>query len=301
MTARGQPPGQTLGQQFIAAMDSVMLPLFREAVAPVYRYAHDHDHARLLGTATLVAIAGRHFLVTAAHAVQDMFANGVQQDDLYVPNLSDGAFVPVVGRFNGDRTDAHDFAFIELDSAAVERLRSRRFLTLADIDLSTGLLPNGWYYIHGYPYENATRGGSRDQFRAKPYTFGTALYRGETDSLRTFSPEEHVLLEVKSENVVDGVGNDGVIPSSFQGISGSPIWRAFTYGDDSARWTPAKARVVAVETCVTKSRGAFLVRGTRWFVVLPLLRHAYPDLAPAIALHDPPTVRATVRWEDGSQ
>ena len=91
------------------------------------------------------------------------------------------------------------------------------------------------------------------------------------------------------------------MPSSFQGISGSSIWRAFTYAHAPASWEPSHARVVAVETCVTNLGGTFLVRGTRWFTVLALLRYAYPDLAPAIALHNPPAVKTSFRWENGPE
>ena len=136
-------------------------------------------------------------------------SDGTQQDDLYIPNLSDGAFVPVVGRFTGDRTDKHDFALIEIEPAAVELLRSRRFLSLADIDLSTDPLPNGWYYIHGYPYVDATRGGSGGEFRAKSYTYGTSLYRGPTTSLQSFVAGEHAVVEVDPNRVADSAGNEG--------------------------------------------------------------------------------------------
>ena len=288
---------QTLGRKFIEKMDSAMLPAFRAAVVPIYRYAPDHDHARLLGSGSLLAIGGRYFLVTAGHVVDEVCDGEVQQDHIYVPPLPEGAFVPVVGRFTGDRTSRNDIAVIELDAAAVERLQGRRFLNLTDIDLSTAPLPAGWYYTHGYPYEDATRGGSGDEFRAKPYTLGTRLYAGDTNSLRTYVPGLHVLLEVPT-NVVDGAGNEGAFPESLQGISGSPLWRAFTYGSAPSMWTPDEARVVGVETSVTSmGRGVLVVQGTRWFVVLELLRHAYPDLEPAIALYDPPRVRTTFQWE----
>lgn len=297
MSGDDDGPNETLGRQFIEKIDAAMLPVFHETVVPIYRYAADLDHARLLGSGSLLRIAARQFLVTAGHVVDEVLECEVQRDDIYVPDL-DGAFVPVVGRFVGDRTSRNDLAIVELGGETTDLLRSRRFLTLADTDLSTGVAAAGWYYIHGYPYENATRGSSGGKFRAKAFTFGTRLYAGSTDSLRTYVPGLHVVLEVNAAGVVDGVGNAGTPPASFQGISGSPLWRAFTYGTNPALWTPDHARVVAVETSVTDmGSGMTVVQGTRWFVVLEVLRHAYPDLEPAIALHNPPRVRSTFRWE----
>ncbi len=291
--------GQVPAREFIAKVDSAMPAVFRKSVVPLFQFAPEHDYARLLGTATLVAVAGRHFIVTAAHAVADMFKNGNQLDDLYVPNL-DGAFVPVEGRFAGARQDEHDFAFVEMGVKTLERLRSRTFLSLADIDLTTGPLPAGWYYVHGYPGTQATSGRSGDEFRAKPSTYGAPLYEGPTSFLRTFDPALHALVEIDPTQLATGAdeGTTPSMPSDFKGISGSSMWRAFSFGVDANAWTPSDARVVAVETCVAQKDGRFIVRGTRWFVVLALLRHAFPDLASAIALHDPPPVSARVGWEN---
>jgi hypothetical protein len=101
---------------------------------------------------------------------------------------------------------------------------------------------------------------------------------------------------VNPDRTADSRGREAPIPHDLKGISGSPIRRAFRYGTDPSRWTAADARVVAIETCIVRTSGRLLVRGTRWFVVLALMRHAYPDLAGAIALHDPPHVTPEIRW-----
>jgi hypothetical protein len=51
----------------------------------------------MLAWQRLLAIGGCHFLLTAGHVVNEAFKGDVQRDHIYVPNLSDGALVPVVG------------------------------------------------------------------------------------------------------------------------------------------------------------------------------------------------------------
>jgi hypothetical protein len=293
-------PEQAVGLKFIEKMNGELLPLFQRSVLPLFTYAPEHDHARFLASAHLVAVAGRHFLVSASHALQGLLDGG-QQDDLYVPNRFSGSFVALEGPVFGDESNEHDFAFMELRPQAVEALRGHRFLSLADVDLSTEPLPAGWYYIHGYPQVGASSSrGAVEEHRARPFTHSTSPYRGPTSFLPTFIPRNHVLLEVDPNRTGDTRGEDADVPRDLKGISGSAIWRSFSYGEDASTWTSADARVVAVETCVVLKDGRLLVRGTRWFVVLALMRNVYPDLAPAIALHNPPRVRAKVRWRRDS-
>jgi hypothetical protein len=116
---------------------------------------------------------------------------------------------------------------------------------------------------------------------------GFSSKRAHVSFLPIYDAARHVLVELDPGNVVDSQGSDARVPCDLRGISGSAIWHAFSYGEDAATWTPSVARVVAIETSVVRNEGRTIVRGTRWFVVLALLRHACPDLAAAIDLHQP--------------
>jgi hypothetical protein len=292
---RPMTPSQARGLGFIEKMNVGMVPRLRESVLPLYGYAREHDHLRLLGTASLVAIAGRYFIITASHVVQAVYDSGRQRDDLFVANLFNGAFVSIQGALTGDKSDKHDFAFIEVEQSVVDMLEGHRFLSLADIDLSTGACSPGWYYIHGYPEVGAGFDPRSQTHGATPFTHSTALYAGDTSFLPTYIPHEHILLDYEPGGTVDSLGKDARPPSDLRGISGSPIWRSFAYGDDARTWTSADARVVALETAVVRRADRLIVRGTRWFVVLALMKRVYPDLSPAIALHDPPPVSLRIR------
>ena len=100
------------------------------------------------------------------------------------------------------------------------------------------------------------------------------------------------------ERLVDTDGEHVETPRRLDGISGSSIWRAYAYGEDPSTWTAAAARVAAVQTCIVNIKGSVLIRGTRWYMVLAMLRDRYPDLASAIELHNPGPVRATFTWKE---
>lgn len=261
-----------------------MRPLLQQSVLPLYGYAREHDNHRPLGTANLLEIAGRYFAVTASHVAEAIYEDGLQRDELSVPTL-DGTLVPLHGTLNGDRSGEHDVALLEFEWSVAEKLAGYRFLTLANTDNSPAPPRRGWYCVHGYPVVGALFDEKAKFHGARPFTHITSLYEGPTSSLPIYDAARHVLVELDPEVAIDFQGGDALLPCDLRGISGSAVWRAFTYGGDDATWSPSDARVAAIETAVVRNERRTIIRGTRWFVVLSLLRRLYPDLASAIDLH----------------
>jgi hypothetical protein len=79
------------------------------------------------------------------------------------------------------------------------------------------------------------------------------------------------------------------MPEKLHGISGCSIWLAVAEGKNPVGWKQDDARIIAVQTGFyhkdTNEGSLWVVKGTRWFVVLQFLKKAHPELAPALAIH----------------
>jgi hypothetical protein len=290
---------EEVGLAFIRRMNPDMLKLFQESVVPLYARAAGTDHLRLIGTGTLIKVGGFHFVVTAAHVVEEVIqaigGSRTQTDDFYAPNPATSRFAVLFGELTADRSDKHDIAFVRLADEAINPLAPLRFLSLSEIDASGGPPPPGWHYVHGYPVVGMVSDKRAGTESAVPFTYSSSLYEGDPNSFRIYDPALHVMVELNPNTVIEPSGAEGTIPETLRGISGSSIWRAHKYSDPRTDWTRANARVLAVQTAVSKLGGSLIIRGTRWFVVLALMLRAYPELERVTELHGLPRLRLIER------
>jgi hypothetical protein len=119
----------------------------------------------------------------------------------------------------------------------------------------------------------------------KPFTYGTVLYDGKTNTFEGYDPEVHILLTVSKSRNVDTRGAEAELPRSLEGISGSSLWQAYYQGLSSSLWTVDDAMVVAVETGTFK--GGTVVKGTRWWVVNKIICKNYPELDGPLSIITP--------------
>lgn len=288
-------PENSTPDDFVARAYHAMVPLWRRSVLPIFVGAYDQGAVQ--GTGTLFRIEREHFLVTAAHVLEDV-PDGFS---LCVADEPDGSAPLVLPREVWTvRDKAIDVAVWPLDAEFVRALPNREFLTLTSVELSPGPLRNGLFYIRGYPSRMAVKTPLR--LHVEPFSYASLLHRPE-DKLPNYDPNRHVLLRVEREGNVSTEGEPVIMPrhidDALEGISGSSMWqlirpprawptwtleRAREVSKESlANWTPDEARVVAVQTHVYGvSR---YVKGTRWQAALAIILNHHPDLDRVVRLH----------------
>jgi hypothetical protein len=265
-----------LAKAWINRTFETMQPSYRQSVVPIF--AGSEVRASVAGTGTLFRIDDARFLVTAAHVVDarsdhtDLFLTSGVKGEKGIP-LPDGGFkVP----------DPHDIAVVKLSDETVKSLGPRRFLCLADVDLTAKPVKPGYFHVFGYPLDSSRYEYSRAVVSLNPFLQLTKLYQGETLTLENYDPDHHMVLRVERMHAVSTDGEPASIPGSLAGISGSSLWQIHRQGEDPVTWSEGRARVVAVQTSQYKRSDAFLVRGTYWIWALKIIKEGWPELAPSI-------------------
>lgn len=128
--------------------------------------------------------------------------------------------------------------------------------------------------------------------------FGTVSSAQHTEALDGFDHQKHLLLEAKTEYVLNRAGDEtylrtrrgfsAQLPGDLGGISGCSVWMIGDLRLPIHEWRPQDARIVGIETAVYRQRGA--IRATRWGAVSSVIYQTYPDLRDALEIYRPVTV-----------
>lgn len=260
------------------------------SIVPIVIAAPPSVH--LLGTGSLFGIAGDCFVVTAAHVIR------TAHDHEKTIGISDAAtsFIATSGDWissapvqHGD-DDPFDVAVYKLPEPAVERLRGKRFVRRADVDLGEQSA-TAVFTLFCFPGLLATASQADDErLQLTPLEYTTHASSDNRELLNGFNPRYHLLLDGTPRQVTwpdgsdvrleDKAGRAATLPRDLKGISGCSVW---TIGDlkvPVGDWGPA--RVVGVETGVYQP--SEVIRATRWVAVTTLLYEAFPQLRPALEL-----------------
>jgi hypothetical protein len=258
-------------------MHEEMIPLIRDHTVVISAWYNGQlkQHA----TGTLIQFSDRHFLVTAAHAIEDFDnAKSTYPDiELLIDNGNANDLVTLYGnyhatefardssrpsvRLSDERDDFWDIGLWELDQLTVDRLTNKRFLNRSSISLNANLT-DGVFFLAGCPCAWASA-----DVEAKSAYWKWIRYIShpfpDTTELPNFDDRFHMALRLGSENPQ--------LPENLVGISGCSIWRL---SDVPAKenWDVSEARIVAVQTCVYPRA----IRGTKWQWVVPVLTNMVP-------------------------
>jgi hypothetical protein len=187
-----------------------------------------------------------------------------------------------------------DIAIYALNASQIAGLAGKEFLRLNDVDFSWPAR-SGYFLLFGYAQMMCAGSASEsERVTLGALKYGTAIFPGDTKALGRFDPKLHILLDGRDEEHYDPRGNEANLrgahgvrirfASALKGISGCAVWRVGEPDTTVEHWTADDCRLVAVQTGVYTNRGA--IKATRWAAVTTLLWSAYPELRPAIRLHD---------------
>ncbi len=244
------------------------------AVLPIFCGAEGYD-PRLRGTGTLYKIADRHFLVTAAHLIEEGLVLFTARR-----GISD-ALIPL-GRatYYGD---PFDLAVFSLSSEDVQHLPGAQFLNAASIAFPVEACPDT-YYIYGYPCEWETPYEKGRDGEIIPLVVTTTPYDGEVPDYVDYNPYIHVLIDTEKKDFRGADNSEFLLPRKLVGMSGSSIWNVNPKGKTWDTWTPDDAKIVAVQVSAFPNSTHAVSKGTRWMNVGRLLHEKFPELRPMIEM-----------------
>ena len=214
-------------------------------------------------TGILFAVGDSHFIITAAHYLEDYASISIP---LYTaPVIPGDNPIPLGGKVYGNK--AIDIAVMELSKDVVQMLAPRRkFLRITDVDLSCEEC-DGLYVVVGYP--NASNYSICDienrRITNYPFQYGALLYKGSVDADLGYNPSHNIVLK----HLVEGLNaqQESQRAPSFEGMSGCGIWRLKRNDQGIAKpWTPEDRRLVAIQvSCKPGSfiKGAWIAHALR--------------------------------------
>jgi tetratricopeptide (TPR) repeat protein len=228
------------------------------------------------GSGVLLEVAGRHFLVTAAHTLDQVT---VIDRPTYFPAAEGEPVLPfgerrcvtTVSDTGLREGDPIDLAVIDIDDIAARLSDQKRFLSLDQLDADPTDLIGGLYAAWGYPADPQCFHLNRPMLIAQciPRGYVGVQAPHEPKPFSLFHPQHHVAIQISDLSTHPSAIKPG-------GISGGGIWRLAQNGRAPSDWTPDDVRLVAIEHVWRE--GARTLTGTRVAHLLRLVAHEWPSL-----------------------
>ncbi|MCG6195529.1 hypothetical protein LFX25_20005 [Leptospira sp. FAT2] len=244
--------------------------LIKKSVIPIY--IMNKSKVYQLGSAVLITLDSKYFLISAAHVLMD---NGTEY---YAPYLGDiykisGVITGVyVEEITKRKEDKYDFAILELDEVCLNGLKNDyEFLTLANIDIDHKFDLKNFYSVAGFPGEHNNKLIDNDQKKIKSIIY-FIFDHPELDNhiYSAIKAEKHAHLLVKYD--IDNVANEENIPCigiTPHGMSGGGIF----WISDIITETKNSKKLVAVSIEYHKKQN--VIMGIRIHVILEAIRQLH--------------------------
>jgi hypothetical protein len=232
----------------------------RECTIPLIE-ASDND-AEVLGTGTLFTVNSQHYLVTAAHVLEELIATD-QMERIGIPLSLSSAAVSNLGRCNIETfkiTDVFDAAIIRLEQPElIAGLQAGwRFLSPKDLAPIRADMPN--CLVAGYPRATTSKIGW--QLSAKFFCFASSLLSQIPEDANDVREGLDIFLEHReSGEELDGVTSD--MPN-LKGVSGASLWGVLPNSGEGLWSAESRLRVIGVQT---SCRSGSYIRGKSWELV----------------------------------
>jgi hypothetical protein len=228
----------------------------------------------IAATGTLFKIAGRHFLVTAAHTYETY-----HPDTWHFPSHPRKGAIHTMGLAEyiqpGSNTDALDIAVVELkDPESIATLEKNwRFLTLDNIwlpDYSADAV-----LVAGYP--SARTKFEKDNLHAKIFIL-RQKYRMETpESALRHGLTKGVDFFIDYQDAVNEYTGEKVSAVSIKGMSGCSVWAYRKRGWVTRGFWSAEVPLKVIGIQSAQGEGGYL-RAKSWGAVVRLLQLLDPDV-----------------------
>ena len=261
----------------IEASDPLILETLKRYAArhtlPLQRFLED-GRVSHQGTATLLGIEDRTFLISAAHVF-----DGVPLDEFVVPPSPSGGQAVALSfeLYRPKEEEKYDVAALELtDADAAARLKSGwSSLSLDSISRPSAAF-GGMFAVCGYP-ETGVRVKEQGVACSLIAAFTERMRETPTNTKFAVDPGVDIFFHYDPE-ATDTAGETVRTPQLY-GVSGASVWE-YHHGVEGA-WDASKAlRVIGVQASFREGQW---FRATTWNVVLAMLRMVDAELEAATA------------------
>jgi len=226
------------------------------------------------GTASIIEIAGQHFLVTVGHLLEGATDS---KASILIPDQR-GGFIeydgPITYMAEDDDVDRVDVGVGQLTPALARRLTAiYQPLTLADVYTREEPIADVYAVVGFLASDPAAR-------RPTPRVHVATIYEGEPPEQfrESIKKDVHFLLDLRNQ-VRDR--SDRLVPTpSMKGMSGSPVW--CMTAPTGAAWSPSCLRVLAIQTRVLIEPTETWIRCTGWGCVAGVLWDMFPATRSAL-------------------
>lgn len=192
-------------------------------VVPVIGEA-DGGKPRLVGSGILIVIANEHFLITAAHVLDE---NAIS--NLYLPSRN--GFVMISGNSsrtsapNGNRKiDRYDLAYVHLSEEIIQAIHSNFwFLPVSLVDLDTVPTEGMHYMFIGYPHKAVQIKFGTSKVVAQIESYIDKVSHESVIRKANADPNCHIVIHFDAKKAKDSSGNL-ITPKDRLGMSGGGVF-----------------------------------------------------------------------------
>jgi hypothetical protein len=255
----------------------------QEFLVPLY-LPNERDKLQLLGSGILLRIAGRQFLITAAHVLDD----ASPERPIYIPNEERGdsplqgiPCVTAIPEGGERRHDRLDIGVVEMHNATIGNLPGYEFLTVADIGMSERPVEGCTYSLMGFPYTKNKPPYCTNHVRPTLVTYTTTSADESLYQSMGSATDTSLLLHLKREDTMLAYGNRGKAPATAphpKGMSGGAVWRL----EGVARQAGCNSVNKLVGVFIEYHKDHHVVVATKVDVVVDLIRHCWPELSDSL-------------------
>lgn len=211
---------QETARQLLADASHAALAKFRDAVRPIYGVT-DKGDPNHIGSAVLLHLEEGHFLLTAAHVLDENAQTSLYlgADDFVLLQLD---AITTVAPDRDRNKDFADFAMARLNADLVAKLSGAKFITEADISRSVASTEGRTYTILGYPNSR----NKPNPHKGKKVTPSLGVYtsqgRPASQLPQIATDHDHILVDHDAKYARDEAGAK-VHSIALRGFSGGAI------------------------------------------------------------------------------
>jgi len=275
-------PDNPVAREFINRMKREAAPVIFRRTVGIYG-ADARARPYILGTGIPLELAGRRFVVTAAHVMDDVqrLKHGVYLS----PGMAGGLLVDLDGcRVNktqmpkgGRKKDSFDICLIGLTDQVIASIGPGvEFVTDEMIDYEEPRQDGAYYFFIGFPQANLKIDARRKIVRCETLNYGSIIYRDERGVWEVPPDGDYIDLDFDPSKTVDDQGRRVRTPRP-KGISGCGIWRLCEAGVRTADWSVNDIRLVAIEH--RWDSHLHVLRGTLYCYINQIVANNYPEVA----------------------
>ena len=236
--------------------------------------AEENGRPLLVGSGVLAKFGNRHFVLTAAHVLdENQFSTMYFAGDDHLIELTGTKCFCSCSPTGVRKDDKYDVGFIELDDRYVAQSSRYSFVSSMSIDSNDIPHPRKFYSYIGFPHSKAAVIPTTREFKPKMYSYTSNPSEDAVYASLGFSKQTHLLVHFSRKKVIAHTEELFTFPEPW-GMSGGGVWRLANLSKlNSQSFVPA-----LVGIAIEYHEKYEALAAVKIAFVLEALRKHYPDV-----------------------